>query len=67
MGQLVVTIHAYDALTSVHVGATVRDYGDSEVDRSDTVFVCTTTFPGTGETDPRQWLIDACVALIESI
>lgn len=61
------TVHAYDVLDTVHVHAHVRARGDTPADPIDTVFECTTSVPGTGESDPRLWLQDALVALLERL
>jgi len=45
----------------------VRMRDDTPAGDWHTVFECTTTFPGTGEDDPRQWLEDACVGLLEAL
>lgn len=63
----VTTVNAYDVLDRVHVHATVRALSDDTGATWSTELACTTTFPGTGETDPRQWLVDALVALIENV
>lgn len=65
--QRITSVVIYDALDRVHVTSQVREFPGTPDERSSIVYECTTTFPGTGEPDPRQWLIDACVALIESI
>lgn len=65
--RLVTTVHAYDVMDRVQVGATVRQYEETTREPSDTVLVCTTTFPGTGETDPKEWLRDALIGLLESL
>lgn len=63
----VTTIHAYDLLDTVYATAVVRRYEGTGAGESDSVFACTTTVQGTGETDPREWLRDALVALLEDV
>jgi len=63
----VTTLHAYDVLDRVHVHAAVRELEDDTGATWHTVFECATTFPGTGERDPRSWLEDVLVALMESL
>jgi hypothetical protein len=65
--KLVTTVHAYDVMDRVQVGATVRAYDEETREPSDIVFSCTTGFPGTGETDPTEWLRDALIGLLESL
>lgn len=62
----IATVSAYDALDAVVVTAHVRQYGDVPEEPSSIVFECTTSLPGTGESDPRQWLVDALVGLLEA-
>ncbi len=61
------SIHAYDVLDQVQVTARVRLYESTLVDGSRIEHECTTTFQGTGETDPRQWLQDVLVGLLEDL
>jgi hypothetical protein len=65
--RLIASVYAYDVMTNVHVRALVTEYPDNKEDPPSTVIACTTTVPGTGETDPRQWLVDALVALLEDV
>lgn len=57
-------VTAYDMIDHVQVSATVigRDDLGQAIERQ---VQTSTTFPGTGEQDARQWLKDALVALIE--
>ena len=61
------TVHAYDVLEDVHVTASVRMRDDDGTGHAYSEFGCTTTFQGTGETDPKEWLKDALVALLETL
>lgn len=63
----VTTVHAYDVLDRVHVHAAVRALSDDTGQTWSTVIECTTTFPGTGESDPRSWLEDVLVGLLEAL
>ena len=65
--MFITTIHAYDLRDTVSVTVGVRRYDETTRAASDNVFACTTTFPGTGETDPREWLRDALIGLLEEI
>jgi hypothetical protein len=63
----VTTVYAYDVLDSVHVTAVLRVYPDDSREPSYIGYECTTTFPGTGESDPRQYLEDVLVGLLEAL
>lgn len=63
----IATLHAYDAISTVTTHAVVRAFPDDPEAPSHIVFECTTTVPGTGETDPRLWLQDALVAMLERL
>ena len=63
----IATLSAYDAMTTVTVHARVTGYPDNPEEAPSTVFECTTTVPGIGEPDPRHWLEDALVAMLEAI
>jgi hypothetical protein len=65
--MLITTIHAYDLLDSVQIKAVVRKYADTMSVESSIEFECTTTFQGTGESDPIEWLREALVGLLEDI
>jgi len=64
--RYIATLHAYDVMSTQHVTLSVREYPDDPSWSPSTVFECTTTVPGTGENDPRQWLVDALVGLLEA-
>lgn len=66
MSHMLATIRAYDVLGSVHVSGHVVDT-DTHGDSADHEFHCATTVPGTGESDHREWLRDALVALAETL
>lgn len=63
----IATVNAFDAMTSVHAHAHVRAYPDNPEEPTSIVYECTTTIPGIGEIDPRQWLEDALVGLLEAL
>lgn len=61
------TINAWDVMDTVHVTATVRatpGIGETPPERA---LSASTTVSGVGETDPREWLVDVLVALLESV
>jgi len=53
-------------LGHVHVSAEVRQQ-ESGDEPSTVVLHVNSTVEGTGETDPREWLRDALVALLEEL
>ena len=63
----VTTINAYDALDRVVVAAVVRATAGGVGDPIVECFQHVTTVEGVGEDDPREWLRDALVALLEDI
>ena len=62
----IASVNAYDVMSSQQVTALVRVFPDNPEERPSIVYECTTTVPGTGESDPRQWLVDVLVALLEA-
>lgn len=61
------TINAWDVMDTVHVTARVQattGTGETPIER---VLSASTTVSGVGETDPREWLVDVLVALLESV
>ena len=61
------TLDAYDVMDRVHVIARVRCTTAHREEAIETVLHLPTTFLGTGETDPRRWLEDALVAMLEAL
>lgn len=63
----VTTINAYDALDRVVVAAVVRATAGGTGDPIVDVLQHVHTIEGVGEDDPREWLRDALVGLLESL
>lgn len=63
----IATAHAYDVMDAVHITAEVRSVTGGEEGPTDAVLRATTVVSGVGETDPRKWLMDVLVALMEEI
>lgn len=63
----VTTLYASDVMEDVTVHLSIRRYEDGEARSSSIVYECTTTFPGTGETDPRQYAEDVLIGLLEAL
>lgn len=60
------SVHAFDMLGHVHVSAIIRQT-ELQDEASNVVLELRSTFGGCGETDPREWLRDALVALLEEV
>ena len=65
--RYIASVHAYDVMSSISVTVHVKEFPDDPEAQPSTVFECTTTVPGIGENDPRQWVEDALVAMLEAI
>ena len=63
----VTSVHAYDVMDQIFVHAVVRTYDGALTEGSELVFDLSTTFPGQGETDPREYLRDALLGLLEAL
>lgn len=63
----IATVNAYDALDRVVVAAVLRATAGGTGDPVEDVLQCVTTIPGVGEDDPREWLRDALVGLLEAL
>jgi len=61
------TINAFDALSTVSIAATVRATAGGAGQPFETVLQCVTAIDGVGEDDPREWLRDALVGLLEAL
>lgn len=59
-------VHAFDCLGTVHIAVTVHQ-SEGHGDPNSLVLQQSTTVEGTGETDPREWLRDALVAMLEAL
>jgi hypothetical protein len=63
--QLYARVEAFTMLGVVHLATTVRS--DSPGSATELVLALSTDVPDDGETDPRAWLRDALVALLEAL
>lgn len=61
------SMHAYDVLDSVYVSVIMREYPDYEEGPSELVLSQVQAFPGEGVTDPKNWLQDVLVAVLETL
>jgi len=61
----IASIHAYDVMDSIVVTAEVRSAEDTPERATTGVLRATTVIVGIGETDPREWLQDALVGILE--
>lgn len=60
------SLHAYDVLDQVVAVASVHTYDGLDPLKHDE-FRWETTVPGSGESDPREYLRDVLVALLEAL
>lgn len=67
MTHYIASAHAYDVMDTVTITAIVRSVPGTGETPAETVLRATTTLSGVGETDPREWLVDILVALLESV
>lgn len=67
MSYYMASVNAYDALEEVHINVTVRQAGDHHESPVTSVLHQQVAVRSTGEPDPREWLRDALVALLEAI
>lgn len=65
--RYVASVHMFDVIDQVWVSAVVRDHQDISSPDTVEVFALSDIFAGVGEPDPRQWLLDALVGLIEAL
>lgn len=61
------SLYAYDVMSNVQVGCRVISQVQAPGGAIETVLEASTTFSGVGEPDPRQWLEDVLVALLERL
>lgn len=61
------SVHAYDVMSQVHITASVRGQIGAGEQLTDLVLATTTTIDGVGESDPRAWLEDVLVGLLEAL
>lgn len=60
-------VNAYDVLDQVHVTASLRVSDDQVAHSAVWLQMCSTDVAGVGETDMRQWCVDALVAALEAL
>lgn len=65
--RLLGSIYAYEVMGEVIVTARVWDERKETAETGKDLLTAKTQFSGTGEDDPRQWLLDALVGLIEDM
>lgn len=61
------SLNAYDVMGNVHISCVVRGLSDGPLQSFETLLECAATIDGTGETDPREWLKDALIGLLETL
>ncbi len=65
--RYVASVHVYDVMDQVWVGATIRDHSTIVGEGAVEVLALSDTFAGVGEPDPREWLRDALIGLLETL
>lgn len=63
----IVSIHAYDCMDQINYSARIREYPDYEEGDSQVVLIHTGSVPSEGLDDPRAWLSDILIALLERL
>ena len=63
----VATIHIYDVMSDVQISVQHRTYPDYAEGPQESAFTHTALIPGAGEADPRVWLEDALIGLLETL
>ena len=63
----IAAVYFYDCLDQISLNAQVREYEDYEKEQSSVVITVHEMVRSEGEADPRVWLRDALIALIEAI
>lgn len=58
-------VSAYDVMDQISVGCVVRDIYGATGERPEVVLAVGTILRGEGISDPREWLRDALVAILE--
>lgn len=61
------SIHAYDVMNTIHVTASVAEQGTEEGRAIHRVLAASTSLDGVGEANPRDWLEDVLVGLLEAL
>ncbi len=65
--RYITSIHAYDCLDSVVYACKIREYKDYDDDPSEEVVTQAGSIKGEGIDNPREWLKDVLIALLESL
>lgn len=60
-------IRAYDVLDQIWIAARVWQMSDADPGRSEVLVSVGISTAGEGESDPRVWLRDTLVALVETL
>jgi hypothetical protein len=66
MSHITATLHAFDCMDQVHATLTLKDH-DQHEDSEPYPTLYAVTFPGSGESDHREWVRDLLVAMLEAI
>lgn len=61
------SVHAYDVMDRIQITASVAEAGTEEERAVCRVLTANTSIDGAGVSNPRDWLEDVLVALIEAL
>lgn len=67
MMLLTATVACFDVLDAVWIRANVRERAHDDETARPPALTCEISVPGEGISDPREWLRDALVALLEAL
>lgn len=67
MSKNIVSIHAYDCMDEVTYSARVRQYPNYEEGDGEVVLIHVGSFPSEGLTEPREWLSEILIAMLERL
>jgi hypothetical protein len=65
--RLEARITAYDVMDQIHIAAFVTGSTPPLGERPEPLLRVLATMPGEGQTEPREWLRDTLVALLEEV
>lgn len=65
--RYVANIHVIDVMDQIWVAASIRDHSDVNGQGAIEVAALSDSFAGVGEPDPREWLRDALIGILEGL
>jgi len=67
MTYYLATVHAYDVMGDVFVSVSARQTTADRTETTESLLHRSTTFAGTGESDPVEWTRDVLIAALEAL